>query len=315
MNFVKKNLGLLIFTLVCLGLSVAFGLAIRGAIKSVGKSEEVVQKQKDFFKKASRSKFALSKTNLATATANHQQEAREFTDLRRELYKRFQIPRMEMSGLEFKRHLDNKCREMRRTLTEKDVAIGANCAYFSFDSVAKSSVLLPNDTVPSYLRHLQIVEELVKLTAGSYLKELRELDRLNDLKDRDEPLYLVTPLQIVVVGSQSQIMDYVNALHLKSKYFFALKSISLSSKQELIADARKSSVNKTKKADTGMAAPGLGRRSPALRAAPVEEKAVELSDALPPRTREERQAFSPSLLTATLRVDLLEFKDPDPKEE
>jgi hypothetical protein len=315
MNFVKKNLGLLIFTLVCLGLSVAFGLAIRGAIKSVAKSEEVVQKQKDFFKKVSRSKFALSKTNLATATANHQQESREFSDLRRELYKRFQIPRMEMSGLEFKRYLDNKCREMRRTLSEKDVAIGANCAYFSFDSVAKSSVLLPNDTVPSYLRHLQIMEELVKLTAGSYLKELRELDRINDLKDRDESFYLATPLQITVVGSQSQIMDYANALHLKSKYFFALKSISFSSKQELIADARKGGADKNKKTDSGQAGLGPGRRPPAGRAAPVVEKASETPEVLPPRTREERLAFSPSLLTATLMVDLLEFKDPDPKEE
>ncbi len=299
MDFLKKHIGLLISTVVCLVLMLVLILTIRGKSKNVEQGNVKVKEQQDLLAQIStRGGYALSKKNVDIARQNREQVAGEINRLLLELYRKSRIERQNISALEAIRYVKDQVRDMKETLEEKDIVAGAAADNFSFSAVVATRTLPPASDVPRILRQVSIVKEIVTWAAASYLTEFKSVSRPLGLEVKTRDTYSLTPLSMTVVGGLPQIQEFVNSLQTKSQYLFVVRSISFSSVQ---------------KGASGEA-DGRGGRGEAARGA-LPPPGLAPSGTVAVKPRQERLVFKPGQLSVDLAVDLLEFKNPNAEAE
>ena len=147
MELLKKNLGLIIYTLVCLAIAAFVVVGIQRAASAAKELESQVQSQKSFFETVGGYEYALNKNNVDTAEENLEMVEKKFKDLRRWLAQQKNVPPAEpMTSIEALNRLQDTLRKMKSYLEEeKDVYLGSGISqYFSFDSIATSETPPPN---------------------------------------------------------------------------------------------------------------------------------------------------------------------------
>jgi len=331
MDFVKKNLGLVIYCGVCFVLIVAIGMGIKRAAGAAGESGKNVRSQADFFDDLSRKKFSLSKTNRDIARANQALVERKFGELREWLANTYRLPRSRnLSSVECVRTLQREIRRMRNDLQEKGVIVNEQkCKYLSFDRRAAARGFLPGvNEVPAILRQLSVVSEIVRLVGASGVRGLENMVRLKDLEVIKEDHYTITPVRVSVLGSLPQIQDFINRLHTDSAYLFFLRQLSLTATEDPAAGGMLAGFGAP--AGGGRARPGGGMEMPvddpgipggampgagfvpgaAARGGERGENAFAEMDPRDVRRSDLRVFQSRALLVADIRIDLIEFLAP-----
>jgi hypothetical protein len=228
MVLLKKNWGLLIYALVCLGLSAFLGLKISAAEKTARENQKKLKEQLSFFDGVKKDNIKLNEDNQRIAQANRDLAEAKFMQLRRTLAGKYRIePDPPPTAVEGVRRLQQEIRRMTKKLEEADIVIGQQCQYFSFDKLAMSRKLPPESDVPEIFRHLRVVQEIVRLIGESEVMQVERIDRPMGLQRLDEDLYTVTPLTIVVTGRPEQVQTFINKMNSESNYLFFLRKVDL----------------------------------------------------------------------------------------
>lgn len=347
MDLIRKNLGLIAYTIACFVLAGFIVVGIKRAAATASDLEDKVTRQKQFYKKIKSNSYGLTKSNLLIARQNAGLVRGKFRDLRNLLTKQYSIPRERPpTSLECVRILDNDIRSMTRDLMDKDIVPGSGCTHFSFDALAQDNSLPPARHVPGILRQLTIVKEVVRLVGMAEIKELSEIRRPMRLGAREEGLYIVIPIEVVVIGKLAEITKLVDLFHRDSRYLFFLRYMTLEADDQApdgLVASYKGRVGADGGGDRGMGmgmgggmgmeeggmdemagmdgmgmGPDMGRgRMGAGRgtrgAEPDQGDGSSEEIAL---TRKDLTAFDmPRLLRAKLRFELVEFMPPDSDDE
>jgi hypothetical protein len=241
---------------------------------------------------------------------------------------------------------------MTQKLEDVDIAVGQQCQYFSFDKLALSKKLPPEDAVPKIFRQLRIIQEVVRILGESELTTVEEIKRPMGLQTLEEDLYTVTPLKIVVLGRADHVQAFINKMNSESNYLFFLRKIDL-----LTTDQAPGGVLSGKDAtpanrgggmtggggegaggmmDPGMGGgmeggaaemtmggnnrrPGRGMRAPEMTGemgADDNGGGARKEETDGPMTRQDLLAFEPNrMLNAELSFDLVEFIPPNAEDE
>lgn len=316
MDILKKNIGIIVYTVVVLGLiGLVFGLQ-RKAQKHLNAAKEAGVEQRRFLESVRGGEFALNKENQEIARGNRTIAEMKLEDLRGHLYQRYTVPFQEdMSSLKSVRFLQEECVAMQRQLIAKDISCPSR--YFSFEKIATASTLPPQEQVPVILRKLNMVKEIVNLvtTADWYLAEIKSIQLLNDLDTVDKGTYLVTPIQLNVSGRMPAIQSFVNALLTNSKYLFFVHRVELTVVENSRGPGRTVGPSSFSPNMEDMMPPPL-RGTPGRtqrgrpEAQPVRTKTDGTEEAVPLTKQDRLWSAGEPVLQASIRVDIVEFPNP-----
>ena len=328
MESIKNNLGFLIFVVVGAILALALGFAWIRTIERTIATEKSVQDQEKIIDQSQRGAFALSPDNLARARTNRDVTDQAFRDFLGKLVDRYGIPIEASTGLDCVRVLKEACRNMERELRDpaKDITLSQEAAKFSFESILSSSSIPSADDVPVILKHMRIVQEVVKVASTSRLREFQRISRPQGLRAINKDLYSIVPLEVSIAGGYKAIQGFVNALQQREALgIFILRSVELTSQDEVGANgsiAAMDAMSPVAAPVRGGPGPGeLGRRPPlgspllgmpkSATVAPAATAVVEpQGPTLIPLEKDQRVVFAPHELQARILVDFIEFKKP-----
>lgn len=237
MDFVKKNLGLLGFALLCVILSGLLVFVIIRSAKAASQYDRKVAEQQKFLTTAESYDYALNDTTLADARGHARQTEEGFAKLRDFLADTYSLPDdPPPTQLECLRALKRQVKDMhtylKKTVAESEgaqaVYVGQNCTYFSFDDVALAETLPARRDVPAIMRHLAAVWDIVRLVGIAQVTELTQISRpLGLRKLEDDSLYDAIPFEIMVSGTLEQAQRFINLMHTRASYVFFLRSVEL----------------------------------------------------------------------------------------
>lgn len=332
MEYIKNNVGFLLFVVVGIVLAAVLGWFWLKTYQATGTTENSVQGQEKIIDQSQSGPFALNQENLLRAQQNRAVTEAAFKDFVRLLAVRYGIPAENASGLDCVRILKEECRLMERELKDpsKDITLGQNMARFSFDSILSSPSIPSPEDVPVILKQMRIVEEVVKMVSKSRLREFQTLLRPLGLKVINKDLYTVVPLEVGVAGGYRAVQDFVNALQQRDALgIFILRSIELTSQDQVgaggsIAAMDAMAPGAAATARGGAFAPGVpGRPLPVMpvipgmprtaapgagaerTASPEAKEQAEID-----LDRDHRVVFSPHEVQARILLDFVEFKKP-----
>jgi hypothetical protein len=229
MDFLKKNWGLLLYSLGCLVLAVVIGRNIQRAASLASAKHKALDEQLQWFQSVKKDDFKLTTENQAAAQDNRDRAERKFTGVRLDMATKFRVdPRSPATPVEAVRKLQEEIRAINHMLDESEPPVDYKaCPYLSFQSRAASKDLPAMEDVPKIFRQLQIVKEIASIVAGAHLLSLNNIDRPMDLNVIEEDLYTATPINLTVTGTADQVQSFINKITTEAKYLFFLRNITL----------------------------------------------------------------------------------------
>jgi hypothetical protein len=229
MDFLKKNWGLLLYSLGCLVLAVVVGLNIRSAGNLAAAKHKTLDEQLLWFQNVKKENLRLNKENERAAQDNRDRAERKFTELRLAMATKYRIdPRYPATPVEAVRKLQEDLRAINRMLDESDPPVAySTCPYLSFQIRAASKDLPAMEDVPKIFRQLHIIKEIASIVAQSHLFSLNSIDRPMDLNVIAEDLYTATPISMNVTGTADQVQSFINKMTTEANYLFFLRNLTL----------------------------------------------------------------------------------------
>ncbi|MBN2448796.1 MAG: Amuc_1100 family pilus-like protein [Lentisphaeria bacterium] len=227
MDFFRKNLGLLIYSLACLILAVVIALKMAAASSASAAKRTQLEEQLNWFRGIAKDDIKLTKENERAAQDNRDRAERKFAELRRNLAARYRIePRNPSTEVEAVRMLRDEIIRMNRLLDAAEVDY-STCAYLSFEKRATSTELPTMEDVPRIYRQLRIVQEAVRIVAQSGLLSLGSIERPMELEVIEGDLYTATPIRMTVSGTAEKVQEFVNRMTTEANYLFFLRNLSV----------------------------------------------------------------------------------------
>lgn len=320
MDFVRKNLGFVIFSLVCIVLLIAMIILDRKAAARLAEVREKADRQQDFIRQISRGKYALNKTNVNLANRNYEIAKTELNDFLSELKQNYTYERPgegEMpGGVECLGRVRTTVREMSALLSRRNIQTQEE-QYFSFDELAKSSYPPPQSQVPLILKQLDMAALIVQAAADSPVTEFHTLERL-DMPGQEPDIrrggYQSALYRVGVTGTAEQLRTFINNLNETEQMLLLIKEPEISrekrdlGRQQTPRDRRGSQDRSRNNPDRE-----LQEGTPGMQ--PPPEEMNETDDEPSSLPREQRRVFNPQPLQATITIGLLEFRAPDMNED
>lgn len=341
MELLKKNLGLILYTLASLVLGVFIMLGTRTATRNASEHKGKVDHQVEFFTRIQRNEHAISKTNVKVARQNQRIVDQKFFELRSWLSRQYSIPQEHPpTSIECMRILQAEVRRMQLGMQEKRVALTGGAAMLSFKEEATRRTLPAAASVPGILRSLKVVREVTRLVAMAEINELTEIKRLNGLGVKEEDLYTITSLHIAVISPLDEVQRLLNLLSKDSRYLFFLRNVQLET-QDQAAGGKVAGFSDTgatmqaggsggfggfgagdQSGGTGfgdasrrVAPGGRTRTPPTRRTGPDGDGAGDDDDEEEEITKGDLRVFTDPIVGAKIWLDLVEFRQPTQEEE
>jgi hypothetical protein len=325
MDFIKRNLGFLLFVTGSLLAAAVLGVLWWQSGADTREYREKVQSQEQFLDGVRRGQFALNQDNVQIARRNQAVAEEAFREFLQALVVRYGIPaRTGIQPLECVRVVKEERERMRQELADpaRDIQVASAAAGFSFDSILTSSTLPLAEDVPVILKHLQIVGEVVRVAGRSGLREFRSIGRPHGLASIKKDLYSVVPLEVSISGNYKSIQRFVNQLQQRDTAgIFILRSIELTSRDQaagnlLGSEAMGAPGVRTGRTGLPAGAPFTGlpagsRRPPAgAGGVPPAVEPLESKPVLLDEVKDRRTVFTTHDLDARILIDFVEFKKP-----
>lgn len=243
MDFIKKNWGLIGYGIICLGVAGFLGWKVKAAGSLAGENADKVAEQKTFFEQLSGPK--LDRSNVEIAEENQQVVQAKFKELRKALAERYQVSTGPVpTSVECMNMLQSELRRMNEELAAKGISVAQAAEFFSFEMIASSEKLPPEESVPEILRQLAIVREVVRLVSMGVepvadpldleapVMEIASLIRPLELSPLEEDMRRITPVEFEIVAPVPMMQDIINRFHTESSYLFFLRNVSFLSEDQ-----------------------------------------------------------------------------------
>jgi hypothetical protein len=323
MDMLKRNIGLVIFGAVSLALAAVMLFFIHRHNVKAGELEGLVKSQQEFFDSVRKGEVAVTAENLKIAEANLLLTKTELANLRAELWRRSHIPLREVSGVECKNILRQGTLELLRQLERSGIAIGAGARDFSFGSILQADTVPREKDVPKILKHLDVIQEVVRLAQESYVSEIVNIQRLHGLRVVETDFYTVMPMSVTVTGESRALRKFITQLQKEASYVFYIPYCTLSAEDRAVSEAGRRPVataTETPASPRRAAGPDMGMHflepvmpytQPGARTAPEsgEEVKTETLD------KASRNVVLTDLAKAEIRLDFIQFRNPKTAEE
>lgn len=317
MDFIKRNLGFVLFILavvVGLGVLAFFYMGMHRELVAISTK---VDEQKDFLLQVQRGAYSFNGPNKQKAAENRELSVRELQAFLTDLNGRYGFALDAVNSYGIKNYIRDGLLRLQGDMNAKGMKMGIEPQNFSFEGVLKMESLPPENDVPLIVRQFKLVDEVARLvlkTPG--MNELQRVARVKPgLQAMDYPQYSLITLDIGVSGSYPAIIQLVNQLQRESKGFFIVRSIELQSKDQAagIGGARTAERGGGAGLRGNVPPPHPGDRRVLPGGEPAGAGTGDKSGAsknildLP---KEQRVVFMPHDVQASLIVDYIEFKKP-----
>lgn len=343
MDFVKKNLGLLIcgavsFILACLLMVFMFKTA--GQMK---KQNQKVTEQMTFFERVAQEGYKLTAAkgaeleNLLQAKNNFEEAEQFYRSNRDFLSKNYSIePELPLTSPDALKLINEKVRQMTDFVLKNNINFPGLAKEFT-EIVALGSIS-SSEFAPVF-RQLQIYDHLIRIIASAGIKEIRQLEWPLGFAVQEEDIYTITPVRISLDCEYEIAQNFLNQMMNDRKMLFYIKNVTLSAPENytaVVMDYQRVNAERNQQA-TQVAGTGSGmemmpgergmpRRVENVRRAnpsagrlenpsdPMMQSGTGLSPAqrsrliVPDPTRQDFLVFARKSVNIEVRFDLYEFK-------
>lgn len=228
MDILKKNIFLVVLSLIVLISAIIAGVVVAGYNKQIAMYEKdvklIIEAEKSFVT----SRYALTKDSVNQAEHNYLIAEEKFNDVIAELNEKFPRPNIssDMTSLKFKKFLRQTCIRMENLIRGENIRMPDNLQWFSYDKYMAPDVLPNKDEIDMILNQLEIVQEIVYIISQSEIEELGNFRRPDALKMTQRDLYNFMPFILTVTGNLKGIQGFLNSLH-DAKYLFIARDVSI----------------------------------------------------------------------------------------
>ncbi len=327
MDVLKRNLGLFAFCLASVVLAMVLLVMTQRHVSQASEYEKQVAELETFFGNLRRLPVSATESNVQVMEANYEQISNRLERVRGILWRRSNIPVRQYTGVECKNILREETLRMRNLLEGHGIVVAPAVSGFSFESILAADALPSQQEVPVILKQLEIVKEIVRLTDVAGVFQLTNLERTMGLQSHAAGMYNVVPFKMTVAGPLRDVKELVTMLQKNSGYVFYVPYCTLLSDDQATREAARRPVASTEKRPAGasreyemmmMTDPALGmtprggrtarpRRGAEAAAAEEAEPAV--------LEREQRIVDLNENVQAEIRIDFIEFNNPNAKKE
>ncbi len=341
MDFVKKNLGLLICALVCLLLAIFLTVKILGSRKNLQKQVKFLNEQKTFFDRAKQENYKLKAEkgqeleNIVQAQKNFAQVDELYQQGRAFLSREFTftpaIP-LPNSSPEALKQISEQIRSMTDFVIRNDIDFQGIAKEYT--QIVQQGSINPAEFKPLF-RQLYIYQHLLDNISTAGIKQIRTLDWLMGFQAREENIYTVTPIYMVFAADLDTTQKFLNILSNDKKMLFYIKNVQITApdRYSLLMQEAKKSQGQERTISPGANEEGIPEemmnpldmqrpmgRQPVRRATPEEDGGTMRSSGsgqsrlvTPEPRRQDFLVFEDKIAEVVLRVDLYEFQNPEPQ--
>ncbi len=221
LNILKRNIGFVVFLLVCVILAVALW-TVSGRIGS--EVEELAEEYSDhqsYFSRVAERRPGVTDENLRQARENLEQLENELSKLKQALAERSVLEVESVSAVEAKNQLDSVARSLRSEFEQAGVEVHDDARGFSFQEIIQAPGLPEaSREAPALMRQLRVVERVAELVAGSGVEEVRSLHRPAGIREIHKDGYRVMRINLELRGSLGNIRSLINQLHAEQDFYF-----------------------------------------------------------------------------------------------
>ena len=320
MNFIRRNIGIVIFCLLAAVVAVFLAFLIQRQATQAAEFQGRVEEQRNFFRDIKRRDVPVNQANLEIIKENHDLIEEKLIDLQNVLWNRTRISVEPVSGIEAKNQLIQATRNMQRFLEENGTIVSDDAANFSFAHVLEVEALPDRETeVPILLKQLQLIREIVQLAGESGISRLVRLNRPMGLEFEERQFFRFIPFEIVVEGQVNSVKSFVTKLQEDSAYLFAVQHSIISSGneagqllQEGFGAEHRRAMERGREDMLRDEMQYYDRRMPDQPRVPRRSREMEQADEeeqiiLP---KEARQIGFANIIRVNLRIDFLDFNEP-----
>ncbi|MDD3953836.1 MAG: Amuc_1100 family pilus-like protein [Lentisphaeria bacterium] len=231
MDFVKKNLGLLIcgvvsFILACILLIFMFKTSGQMKIQN-----QKVQEQMAFFERVAQQGYKLTAAkgaeleNLLQAQKNYEDAEQFYRSSRDFLAKTYSIePELPVTSPDALKLINERVRQMTDFVLKNDINFPGLAKEF-MDIVARGSVNT-SEFAPVF-RQLLIYEYLIRKIAEAGIKEIRQLELPLGFAVQEEDIYTITPIWLSFDCEPETAQNFLNQMTNDRKMLFYIKNVTM----------------------------------------------------------------------------------------
>jgi len=232
MDFVKKNLGLLIcaavsFIVACVLMFFMFKTAAQ--MKS---QNQKVQEQMTFFEKVTKEGYKLTAAkgaeleNLLQAKKNYEDAEQFYRSGRDFLAKTYFIePELPVTSPDALKLINEKVRQMTDFVLKKDINFpGLGNEY---KGIVDRGSINSSEFAPVF-RQLLIYDYLIRKIDDAGIKEIRQLEWPLGFAVQEEDIYTVTPIWLSIDCEMETAQNFLNQMTSDRKMLFYIKNVTLS---------------------------------------------------------------------------------------
>ena len=245
-DFVKGNLFLAVFGVICLGLTAVAGWDTISKQSKVNQYKEQVEEVRASARAFTKFEWMLSPKNENVAKSNAEMAEKNFTATLSEIVDRYNVQPQsdpDMTPGQVKNLIARRSRVMENKLRGENIEIPESLKDFTFGPYRARDVFPNPRQIFMIVKQLEIMDELVNLLAGSEVTQVTTINR-DELEPTSMDLHSYVEFEIDMVGKHASIVHFLNSLH-SSKYFFVLRKIDIEAVADSLSDLSNKTTDKT----------------------------------------------------------------------
>ena len=240
MDFLKKNWGLLLCSIVCLVLFVMLIVKCVGQRSIAREAQQKISDHRSFFEKLNKDNLTVTADengelkNQLIAESNAEIVKRHYRDMLGDCAERYRITpdlasMRSIPSTRFRELVEGQLSDMAtKLLKAKIVWLDGVPVGEEFGELFEAGKMVENTTRKQQVyRNLQIYDRVVDLVINSGVKAVVEFNLPREYQDEEKDYYRSTPMAISVQGTEEQIQAFINGVTYSKNLFCIIKSMGV----------------------------------------------------------------------------------------
>ena len=252
LDFIKGNLFLAVFAVICLALTAVAGWDTISKQSKVNQYKKQVEEVRSSARAFAKFKWMLSPKNEDKAKANASMAKENFAATLKKIVDRYNVKPQSDSDMtpgQVKNLIRRRSLVMENKLRGENIEIPESLKNFTFAPYLGSKVFPNPREISMIMRQLEIMDEVVNLLAGSGIAQVTAINR-DELEPTSMDLHSYIEFKVKLVGEHASIVHFLNSLH-DSKYFFVLRKIDIQEATNSLSDLNDRTSDRTSDRTTG----------------------------------------------------------------
>lgn len=239
MDFLKKNWGLLLCSVICIAVFVVLIIKCFGARSAYMAAEQEVQEHNDFFNKVNKTNLTVTAEdgelkNRDIAEANARIVAQHYQAMLSDCAERYKITpdlseMRRISSTKFREMIEERISVMgTRVLKAKINWMNGEKVGDVFNELFDAGKMVEDSRrKQQVLRNVEIYDRVVDMIVNSGVKTVIDFDLPREYKDEEKGYYRSTPMVLSLQGTSAQLQAFMNDMTYYKNLFCVIKSMGM----------------------------------------------------------------------------------------